>query len=155
MTHVHSSRTLLCDRTREWATLRVDAELSEFEQALMSAHLERCAACGRFAADVRAISDALRAAPAEQPSEPIALPARPRVPLRGVQVAAAAAMFVVAAGLGGVFGSLPVDSGEQAPFAAPPVGTGNPDAQLRALRVDSLKPPLHRGKLISASDTSI
>lgn len=153
MTFVHG-KTLLCDRARECATLRLDAELSEFEHALMGAHLERCPACRRFAEDVRAISDALRAAPAEQPSEPIALPARPRVAMRGAQVAAAAAVFVVATGLGGVFGSLPVHTNEEPTRTAAPVTSANPDAQLRALRVESLKPPLQRGKLVSATDTS-
>jgi predicted anti-sigma-YlaC factor YlaD len=155
MTHAYS-RALLCDRTREWSTLRLDAELSEFEHALMSAHLDRCGSCRRFAADVRAIADALRAAPAEQPAEPIASPTRRRVATRPAQVAAAAAVFLVAAGIGAVFGSLPAGSVERATRAAPMLGA-NPDAQLRALRVDALKPerPLQRGKLVSASGTSI
>ena len=153
MTHVYS-RSLLCDRTREWAALRVDAELSEFEQALMSAHLDRCGLCRVFAGDVRAIADALRTAPAEHPSEPVALPARRRVAARNVQVAAAAAVFVVAAGLGAVFGSLPVNGADPAVDTAP-VLAANPDAQLRALKVDSLKPPLQRGKLLSATGTAI
>ena len=152
------SRALLCDRTREWAALRLDTELSEFEQALMAAHLERCEACRAFAADVRGFTVELRGALLERPGEPVALPARPRVAFRNVQVAAAAAVFVVAAGLGGIFGSLPAGSGDRATQAAPLAGA-NPDAQLRALRVEELKdaaqdaarPPLQRGKIVAVA----
>jgi anti-sigma factor RsiW len=58
-------RMTACNREREWISLALDGELSEFEQVVMAAHLERCADCRVFAADVRACTTSLRAAPAE------------------------------------------------------------------------------------------
>jgi len=37
-------RSATCDRARAWISLRSDGELSEFECALLDAHLGRCAA---------------------------------------------------------------------------------------------------------------
>ena len=38
----------MCERARAWASLRLDAELSEFEDALLTAHLRRCSACCEY-----------------------------------------------------------------------------------------------------------
>jgi predicted anti-sigma-YlaC factor YlaD len=97
-----------CERAREWASLRLDGELSEFEQALFGAHLERCADCARFAGAVGTTTSALREAVLERLSEPVALPLRSRraLPLRAMSVAAAAAAVAAAVGLGTLFGSL-------------------------------------------------
>jgi predicted anti-sigma-YlaC factor YlaD len=54
-----------CNREREWISRALDGELSEFEQVVVAAHLERCAECRAFAADVRACTTLLRSAPAE------------------------------------------------------------------------------------------
>ena len=107
MTH-HPTRAMLCDRTREWAALRLDAELSEFETAIMTAHLDRCQECRAFAADVATITRELRSTPLEPPPRPIELGAPRRFPLprRHLQFAAAAALVVLAAGLGSLYGSL-------------------------------------------------
>jgi predicted anti-sigma-YlaC factor YlaD len=96
-----------CERAREWASLRLDGELSEFERALLDAHLERCAPCAEYARNVTAITTALRTAEASRPDVPIALPLRRRaLPLRAVSAAAAAAAVVTAVGLGTLIGSL-------------------------------------------------
>ena len=96
-----------CERAREWASLRLDAELSQFEEALLDAHLERCAGCAEYARNVTTVTSALRSAEASRLSVPIALPLRRRrVPLRAVSAAAAAAAVVSAVGLGTVIGSL-------------------------------------------------
>ena len=138
--HQFRTRALLCDRSREWAALSVDAELSEFEQALLNAHLERCSACREFAADVRAIAAELRNAPLERPAIPVALPERRRAAgFRGFQVAAAAAAVVAAGVFGGILGLLPNSSSQSREAASPRVV--NLDAQLRQLRRDSLRPP--------------
>jgi predicted anti-sigma-YlaC factor YlaD len=98
---------MLCDRTREWAALRLDGELSEFERVLMQAHFERCAECRSFAADVTEITEQLRSAPLERLPQPVTLPLRRRVAgFRPVQVAAAAAVVVAAAVLGGIYGAV-------------------------------------------------
>jgi anti-sigma factor RsiW len=54
-----------CNREREWISLALDGELSEFEQIVMSAHLERCADCRAFAADLRSFTTSLRDAATE------------------------------------------------------------------------------------------
>jgi predicted anti-sigma-YlaC factor YlaD len=96
-----------CERAREWASLRLDGELSEFEQALLDAHLERCAPCADYAQNVTAATVALRRAEASGLSVPIALPlSRRALPLRAVSAAAAAAAVVAAVGLGTLIGSL-------------------------------------------------
>jgi predicted anti-sigma-YlaC factor YlaD len=96
-----------CERAREWASLRLDGELSEFEQALLDAHLERCAPCAGYAGNVTAATEALRQAEASRLSVPVALPLRRRaLSLRAVSAAAAAAAIVAAVGLGTLIGSL-------------------------------------------------
>jgi anti-sigma factor RsiW len=134
---------MLCDRTREWSALELDGELSEFERALMRAHLDRCDECREFGADVSQITARLRSAALEPLPRPVTLPAPRRIAsFRHVQVAAAAAVVLAAAGLGGLYGSV---SGEE-PGAA--VASGHPtslaavseDRLVRAVRLAYLKP---------------
>jgi predicted anti-sigma-YlaC factor YlaD len=100
------TRARRCERARQWISLRADGELSEFEHALLGAHLARCAECCAFQLDVSAITRELRAAPLERLRRPVELPSRRRVSLRGMQVAAAAAaVFAVALGTVGVIQS--------------------------------------------------
>lgn len=97
----------LCDRAREWASLRLDGELSELESALLVAHLERCAECRVFADDVDAATATLRSAQLEPLTAPVALPRRTvGRRTRALQAGAAAALVVTAAGLGSLFGVL-------------------------------------------------
>ncbi len=93
------ANTYACDRARQWLSLRLDGELSELEQALLAAHLERCDACRTFEAETAALTAALRAAPLER-LQPIALPRRRRVSARAFQAGAAAAAVVAAGVLG-------------------------------------------------------
>ena len=95
-----------CDRAREYASLRLDGELSDFERALLDSHLERCPSCRAFGDDLVAVTDRLRAAPLEQPSIMVTLPKRRFVAMRNVQVSAAAAVVVSVVGIGGLFGML-------------------------------------------------
>jgi anti-sigma factor RsiW len=134
---------MLCDRTREWSALELDGELSEFERALMRAHLDRCDECREFAAEVNEIAARLRSAALEPLPRPVTLPAPRRIAsFRHVQVAAAAAVVLAAAGLGGLYGSV---SGEE-PGAA--VASSHPtslaavseDRLVRAVRLAYLKP---------------
>ena len=89
-----------------WVSLGLDAELSEFEQALLRAHVARCAACAGFAHNADAVTRELRAAPFERPSVAGMPPRRRSVAMRSLQVGAAAAAVALAAGLGGLAGSL-------------------------------------------------
>jgi anti-sigma factor RsiW len=61
----------VCERAREYASLRLDGELSELEEALLAAHLSRCEPCKSFDADIRMLTSELRQAAFERPSEPI------------------------------------------------------------------------------------
>jgi predicted anti-sigma-YlaC factor YlaD len=102
-----------CDRIREWISLELDGELSRIERALVDRHLTLCPDCRAFAADAHAFTGALRTARLEPLERPISLPSRRRVSLRPFQVAAAAAVAVLAVGmaslsssrLDGIFGA--------------------------------------------------
>ena len=49
-----------CERARARASLGLDGELSQVEQALLRAHVGRCAVCAEFASDVGALTQELR-----------------------------------------------------------------------------------------------
>ena len=105
-------RPLLCERTRGWASLALDGELSELERALMQAHVERCPGCARFVADVGAVTEALRSAAPEPLPHPVSLPARAgRVRAGMLRLGAVAGVVVGALGLAG---TLTVDTGPPA-----------------------------------------
>jgi anti-sigma factor RsiW len=94
-----------CERAHSWVSLELDGELSPFERSLLGAHLEQCSGCRTFRADVNALTNELRAAPLEYPERPVLVPERRRSPFRALQVSAAA-LAVVAVGLGSLIGSL-------------------------------------------------
>jgi predicted anti-sigma-YlaC factor YlaD len=95
-----------CERARLWVSLALDGELSEIEQVSLRAHVGRCAACAAFEHDALALTMELRNAPPERPALPVALPRRRSTAMRVLQVGAAAAAIVLAAGLGSLAGSL-------------------------------------------------
>jgi len=88
---------------REAVSAQLDGELSELEAIRLRTHLEACESCREFEASANFSTSALRMAPLEPLTRPIALPSRRRISLR-VPAAAAAAVVMVAAG--GVFESL-------------------------------------------------
>jgi predicted anti-sigma-YlaC factor YlaD len=102
-----------CDRAREYASLRLDGELSDFECALLDSHLDRCPSCRAFADDLVGVTARLREAPLEHPSIAVTLPRRRSVAWRGIQVSAAAAAVVSVVGIGALSGLL--HSGATAP----------------------------------------
>ena len=97
-----SPRNGRCERARQWASLRLDGELSELEDALLEQHLEGCASCSAFAGRLAATTEAVRAVPLERPeiSYPrlerpvIRLPVGRRVAIVAVAAAAALGAFV-------------------------------------------------------------
>jgi Putative zinc-finger len=97
-----SPRNSRCERARQWASLRVDGELSELEDALLEKHLERCASCSAFALRIAATAEAVRAAPRERPQidyprferPVIRLPIGRKVAIVAVAAAAALGAFV-------------------------------------------------------------
>jgi anti-sigma factor RsiW len=110
-----------CDRARFYASLRVDGELSELESRLLAAHLGQCGPCRAFGADVEAFTAALRAAPID-PGRPVEIPWRRRsvLTLRSAQLGAAA-LALVAVGLGGMLASM-TSPDNASRSAAPPAG---------------------------------
>jgi predicted anti-sigma-YlaC factor YlaD len=96
-----------CDRAREYASLRLDGELSEFERALLDSHLERCPSCRAFADDLVGVTQRLRTAPlVEVPALSVSLPRRRFATLRAFQASAAAAAVFSVVGIGALFGML-------------------------------------------------
>ena len=107
------AQSRVCDRAREYSSRSLDGELSDFEHALLETHLERCAACRAYSAELAEIVTHLRAAPMESLSQQISLPSRRRVRARAFQGAAAVAAAAVAA-TAGLVGSLSSHSSTQA-----------------------------------------
>ena len=97
-----SPRDGRCERARQWASLRLDGELSELEDSLLEQHLEGCSSCSAFAVGLAATTEAVRAVPLDRPeiSYPsferpvIRLPVGRRVAIVAVAAAAALGAFV-------------------------------------------------------------
>jgi len=142
----HVSRTgFLCERGREWISLRLDGELSELAQKMLDSHLARCLECREFEEQVSAIALQLRAAPLEQLERPVEIVGRRfRVPARVWSLGAAAAS--VAAAAVGVVGFLDLPSSSplqagSAPLVVVAQPSGNEDLRsFREMRAAGLKP---------------
>lgn len=96
-------RSLVCDRIRSYVSLDLDGELSVLERRMLDGHLERCVDCRAFAAETAAFTHTLRAAEVEVPRQAVRVGSRRRrrvASLRIAQGAAAAAVVLVAGGLG-------------------------------------------------------
>jgi hypothetical protein len=139
--HVRSSETVmevpgqLCSRARYWASLRVDGELSELEQALLDAHLSGCAACREVVTGFAAATQSLRAAPLAQPS-PVAV--RIRTSSRRFLATAAVAVVVLAGVLAGGLVRGQVSTDASAPRLVAVVAAVDTPDQLRRLRRPAL-----------------
>lgn len=107
-----------CQRAREWISLELDAELSHFERALLSSHLDGCASCTEFRAGVGSFTLALRTAELESGEQQIALPSRRRR-LAAPVYTAAAALAVIGVGLGSLVSAVGISRGDQ--FTSRPV----------------------------------
>jgi ferric-dicitrate binding protein FerR (iron transport regulator) len=107
----------LCDRAREWASLRLDGELSPLEEELLERHLEVCDDCRAFEDDVRWATDVLRLTPQERPSRRLELPARPAPRITGRRITAIAAAAALA--LGALIGAAVDRPASQAPATGP------------------------------------
>ena len=70
-----------CVRARQWISLALDRELSEFERFLMEDHLKRCADCCAYERDTRLFTVGMRSAPLESLSAPVRV-GRHRQPAR-------------------------------------------------------------------------
>ena len=96
-------RAIECERTRQWISVALDSELSQFERSLVNGHVARCAACRSFEVHVTEVTREVRSAPAERMSARIYLPIRRRVAWRTAGVArvgSVAAVVVSAVSIG-------------------------------------------------------
>jgi predicted anti-sigma-YlaC factor YlaD len=98
-------RSQECERTRASISAALDAELSELESVRVRTHLNGCDVCREFEASARFSTTALRAAPLEPLTRPVALPSRRRRSV-GIRVPSAAAAAVLMVAFGGVFETL-------------------------------------------------
>ena len=90
----------VCTRVREQVSLELDGELSQLEQRMLGTHLERCARCAAYAADVRDVTERIRNAPRAIMQRPVVVRRhRPLTTVR-LQVGVAAAFALAALGLG-------------------------------------------------------
>jgi predicted anti-sigma-YlaC factor YlaD len=99
MTRMGQMTLHTCDRVRELVSASLDGELTELEGARVQAHLASCTGCRTYAAGAAEASRLLRETPLEELGLPIVLPGRRLAVARKLQVAAAAAAFVVTVGL--------------------------------------------------------
>jgi anti-sigma factor RsiW len=90
-------RTTSCERAAQWISLELDGELSDLERARLTRHLEHCASCRAWRAEVGGFTSLLRTAPLAELSSPVAV-LLPRVRSRGrAAVATLATLAAVAA----------------------------------------------------------
>jgi hypothetical protein len=144
----------VCERARTYASLRLESELSDFERALLDAHVAACASCADFVSDIGALTGELRRADLQRLENPLQLPVRVRAGFRRLQVGAAAAVLISVVGVGSLIGSV---SRPEAPRFAT-LNTEPATPTLRELRAQDLRaqethpvrqPPVRRGtKLI-------
>jgi anti-sigma factor RsiW len=133
--------TKQCERARECASLRLDDELSEFEQALLHAHLARCELCRSFADELEAMTNHMRSTPLARLGQPVALPSRRRrVTRRPVEVAAAAALILTTLAVAGALRTIET-SNPTLSFGGPGVSNTLDTREFKDIRREMLRPP--------------
>jgi Putative zinc-finger len=110
----------VCDRAREWSSLRLDGELSLLEEELLDRHLGVCESCLFFAEGIRTSTSAIRAAQPEVPASRTALPARRRRSTFSVERKRTALVAAAALVLGAVAGSFLERPSQSVPPAQSP-----------------------------------
>jgi anti-sigma factor RsiW len=136
--------TKQCERARECASLRLDGELSEFEQALLVAHLARCEPCRSFAHELESATNHMRLTPLERLDQPVALPSRRRLRARRpVEVAAAAALLLTTLGVAGALRTIET-SNPTLSFGVPGVSNTLESREFSDIRRDMLRRPVRQ-----------
>lgn len=136
--------TKQCERARECASLRLDGELSEFEQALLVAHLARCEPCRSFADELESVTNHMRSRPLDRLEQPIALPSRRRLlTRRPVEIAAAAALMLTTLGVAGALRTIET-SNPNISFGGPGVSNTLESREFSDIRRDMLRRPVRQ-----------
>jgi anti-sigma factor RsiW len=106
-----------CERAREWASLRLDDELSVLEEEILERHLDACDACRWFEEGMRLSTARIRSTPLETPTRRVTAPSRaglgPQYRRRTALVAAAALA------IGALVGSFVERPGRSVPSEGP------------------------------------
>lgn len=132
-------RSSTCERSRTWAALAPDGELSQLERRLLDAHLARCPSCAAFASDVTAVTETLRSAPTAPPAalRPVTVGRQTtwvkRVPLAG-KVAAVAAVAIGSFSFGSLSASDVRDSSPLRPVIVDGATAASAQAEPKELR---------------------
>ncbi len=92
-------RAMECERTRQWVSVALDSELSQFERALVKNHVACCADCRSFQRSVTAVTVVVRNSPSQRMSRDLYLPVRRRLawssPTAVARLGSAAAAVIV------------------------------------------------------------
>jgi len=139
---VRAKKDELCLRACEWASLRLDGELSEFEEAMLQAHLAGCLACSEFMQRIETVAEQVRTAPFEPFERAVVLARHRRISLRVSRAAAAGAAVVATIGItsGLVLNTSSLKLGPT-PAAGSLDAPGDPGARdFRILRAAQLRP---------------
>jgi predicted anti-sigma-YlaC factor YlaD len=110
----------VCARVREQVSLELDDELSQLEQRMLTAHLERCAACATYADDVRDLTERMRSAPLHTMRRPVVVRRQRSITTTRLQIGVAAAFALAALGLGTQLATTPETQGSFARFEGRP-----------------------------------
>jgi anti-sigma factor RsiW len=123
----------------------MDGELSEFEQALLGAHLARCEPCRSFAHELESLTDHMRSTPLARLEQPVSLPARRRlVSRRPVEIAAAAALMLTTLGVAGALRTVETNNPTLNPtlsFGGPGVSNTLESREFSDIRREMLRRP--------------
>src|SRR5215210_3525695 len=137
--------TKQCERARECASLRLDGELSEFEQALLVAHLARCEPCRSFAHELESVTNHVRSTPLARLEQPVALPSHRRVVTpRRVEIAAAAALMLTTLGVAGALRAVETSGTTSLSFGAPGVSNTLESREFSDISRDMLRRPIRQ-----------
>src|SRR5262249_27834361 len=137
----------VCARVREQVSLELDGELSQLEQRMLSAHLDRCDVCAHYADDVRDLTERIRSAPLHSMRRPVIVRKARHLSTTRIQVGIAAAFALAALGLGTQLASAPTREGSLAqyegqPNLSPPSGVlEREQAILRVVKAGRGLPP--------------
>jgi anti-sigma factor RsiW len=110
----------VCARVREQVSLELDGELSHLESRMLATHLDRCARCAVYAADVRDFTERIRSAPYALMQRPVVVRRRGHFTTVRLQVGVAAAFALAALGLGTQLATSDTQGGSLARFEGQP-----------------------------------